>query len=114
MSQDKHGSHDEPAPGHGEGHGPTRSMFITIWLTLGFLTMVEIMVPRVYSAPWNHNTKMLLLVTLAVGKAILVALFFMHLKWEKPWLKRIAMLPAYMGGAAVILMIEEAWRNHLS
>ncbi len=110
---DPHGSHGA-GDAHGAAHGPTRATFITIWLTLGFLTAIEIMVPRVYSASWNHNTKMLLLVFLAVGKAMLVALYFMHLKWEKPWLKRIALLPAYMGIAAILLMIEEAWRNSLS
>ncbi len=119
MAHDKHAAHAAPdthdAHGaHGAAHGPTRATFITIWLTLGFLTVIEIMVPQVYSASWNHNTKMLLLVFLAVGKAMLVGLYFMHLKWEKPWLKRIALLPAYMGFAAILLMIEEAWRNSLS
>jgi cytochrome c oxidase subunit 4 len=104
-------THAGPEPGHGEAHDhPTRSLFVTIWLVLGFLTVVEVMVPRVYSSPWNHTTKMLLLVTLASGKAILVAAYFMHLKWEAKWVRRIAMCPAYMGLAAVLLMIEEHFR----
>ncbi len=57
-------AHDAPAHDH-----PTRSTFVTIWLVLGFLTVVEVFVPRIYSAPWNHNTRMLLLVILASGKA---------------------------------------------
>jgi cytochrome c oxidase subunit 4 len=118
-----HGAHDTGAAAHAQGghgheahaaHGPTKSTFITIFLVLGFLTVVEVAIPQVYDAPWNQHTKMLLLVVLAVGKALLVALYFMHLKWESPWLKRIALLPAYMGGAAVLLMIETAWRKTLS
>jgi cytochrome c oxidase subunit IV len=110
-----HGDAHDPAHGHGEAaHGPSKSTFITIFLVLAFLTVVEVAIPQVYSAPHNHHTKMLLLVSLAIGKALLVALYFMHLKWETPWLRRIALMPAYMGGAAVILMIETAWRSSLS
>jgi cytochrome c oxidase subunit IV len=109
---DAHGS-AHPAEAHAH-HGPTKGGFITIFLVLGFLTVVEVFVPQVYNAPWNHSTKMLLLCTLAIGKAMLVALYFMHLKWEAPWLRRIALLPAYMGIIAVLLMIETAWRNSLS
>ncbi len=116
----------QPDPhGHGPAHGdaahagakhghPSRSLFITVWLVLGFLTVVEVFVPQVYNSPWNQTTKMLLLVTLATGKAILVAAYFMHLKWEAKWVRRIAMLPAYMGLAAVLLMIEEHFRPMVS
>ncbi|MGQ0553310.1 MAG: cytochrome C oxidase subunit IV family protein [Planctomycetota bacterium] len=109
-----HGTHAS-AGGHGAAaHGPTTSTFVTIWLVLAFLTVVEVFVPQVYSAPWNHHTKWMLLTMLAVGKAVLVAAYFMHLKWEKAWLKYIAMMPVYMGLAAVILMVEQAFRDSLS
>src|SRR6185503_6624770 len=113
----QHATHDPPAhDAHGAAHGahgghPTTSTFITIWLVLGFLTVVELAVPQVYDAEWNRHTKWVLLVLLAVSKATLVGLYFMHLKWERPWLKYIALLPAYMGVAAVLLMCEEAWRG---
>ena len=102
-----------PADAH-EAHGPTRSTFVTIWLVLAFLTVVELFVPHVYAAPWNQHTKMILLVLLAVSKATLVAAYFMHLKWEKRWLRWIAAMPVYMGIFAVLLMCEEAYRNTLS
>ena len=113
-SHDPH-AHAAPADPHGDphagAHGPKTSTFITIWLVLGFLTIVELAVPQVYDADWNRHTKWVLLVILAVSKATLVGLYFMHLKWERPWLKYIALLPAYMGVAAVLLMCEEAWRG---
>jgi cytochrome c oxidase subunit 4 len=104
---------DTPAPAagaHAKPHGPSTSTFITIWLTLGVLTLVEIFVPQVYSAPWNHNTKILLLIFLASAKAILVAAYFMHLKWETRWVRWIALMPAYMALFAILLMCEEYFR----
>jgi cytochrome c oxidase subunit 4 len=95
-------------------HGPTKSTFITVFLVLAFLTVVEVFVPTVYASEWNKNTKMLLLVILAVGKAMLVASYFMHLKWEAKWIKWIAAMPVYMGIFAVLLMCEQAYRNGIS
>lgn len=118
--QDPHATHDPPAhDAHGAAHGahgghPTTSTFITIWLVLGFLTIVELAVPQVYDAEWNRHTKWILLVLLAVGKALLVGLYFMHLKWEAKWLKWIALMPVYMGVAAVLLMCEEVWRGSVT
>jgi len=110
-----HGAHGAAGDGHGAvAHGPTTGDFVTIFLVLGFLTVVEVFVPKTYAASYDQHIKMILLCTLAFGKAMLVALFFMHLKWESPWIRRIAMLPLYMGLAAIILMVETAWRNTLS
>ncbi len=115
MAKHDHGHAAHGTPAHDAAHDhPTRSTFVTIFLVLGFLTVVEVFIPSVYNSPWNQNTKMLLLVTLASGKALLVALFFMHLKWETPWIRRIALMPAYMGLFAVLLMIETAFRPQLS
>ena len=109
MSVDTQNSQDAPS-----AHGPTKSTFVTIFLVLAFLTVVEVMVPRVYSAEWNSNTKMMLLVMLAVSKAVLVASYFMHLKWENRWIRWIASMPVYMGAIAILLMCEQAFRNGLS
>ena len=89
----------------------TRGMFITIFLTLGFLTLIEVFIPEIYSAAWNGTSNMLLLCILAVTKAWLVAVYFMHLKWELKWLKYIAIMPAYMAVAAIILMLEVVYRQ---
>ena len=101
---------DAHAAGEGEQHSH-KSTYITIWLVLALLTAVEIFVPEVYSAPWNQQTKMLLLVGLAVAKAVLVGLYFMHLKWEKPWVKWIAMMPGYMAIFTILLMLETVFRG---
>ena len=95
---------------HADGGHNAKSTYITIFLVLAFLTGVEIYVPDVYSAEWNQHTKMLLLTGLAIGKATLVGLYFMHLKWEKPWIKWIALMPLYMGIFTVLLMLETIYR----
>lgn len=106
--------HAEPhtgATGSHAGHADHKGTYITIFLILTVLTVVEVFVPQVYSAEWNRHTKMLLLTLLAVSKAMLVGLYFMHLKWEKPWLKWIALMPVYMGLFAILLMLETVYRT---
>ena len=109
MSADSHSNDDA----HG-AHGPTKSTFVTVFLVLTFLTVVEVFVPQVFASEWNKNTKMLLLVILAVSKAVLVASYFMHLKWEAKWIQWIAAMPVYMGLFAVLLMCEQVYRNGIS
>jgi cytochrome c oxidase subunit IV len=104
-------AHPDGHPDEHKHHGSTSpGMIITILLVLAFLTVIEVFIPRVYSADHSAHTKMLLLNMLAFGKATIVAAFFMHLKWEKPWLKYIALMPAYMGVFAILLMIESFYR----
>jgi cytochrome c oxidase subunit 4 len=107
---DVHAEADTGATGSHAKHASHVPTYVLIFLTLGLLTVVEVFVPDVYSAEWNKHTKMLLLSILAVAKAMLVGLYFMHLKWEKPWLKYIALMPAYMGLFAILLMLETVYR----
>ena len=103
------------AEGPDEGAHPTldqahRDTYITIFLILGVLTIFEVFVPNVYSSQWSGTTKMLLLVILAFAKASLVALFFMHLKYETKWIRWIGMTPLYMGVAVILIMLETLYR----
>ncbi len=91
-------------------HGSNKGLYVTIFLILGFLTAIEVFIPDVYAGKDRQTSKMLLLVILAVGKAMLVGLYFMHLKWEKPWLKWIALMPVYMGLFTIFLMLETVYR----
>jgi cytochrome c oxidase subunit 4 len=98
-----HSAHPETEQSH-------RATYVSIFLTLGFLTILEVYVPSVYSATWGGTTKMLLLTILAVTKAALVAFYFMHLKYEHRWLRWIGYTPIYMGFAVIIIMIESYYR----
>src|SRR5881396_116737 len=58
-----------------------RPNYVLIWLYLFVLTVAE--VALAFELPISRNIKLLLLLALAVWKALLVAMFFMHLKFER-------------------------------
>jgi caa(3)-type oxidase subunit IV len=87
-----------------------RGEYITIFLILSFLTLVELYVPSVYGAEFSSTTKMLLLCILAFVKAGLVFFFFMHMKSEAKWVRWIGYTPIYMGMAVIIIMLETSYR----
>ena len=91
-----HGGHG--AADHG-GHGDAHSSYYKIWFILLVFTVLEVFVgiwsgPLVVKAP--------LLVGMALFKAVLVAAYFMHLKFEKKLMWVVAAAPLIFG---VILAI---------
>jgi len=65
--------------------------YLLIWLYLAVLTAAEL--GLAFQLPIARNIKLLLLLVLAVWKALLVALFFMHLKFERWNLRIMALIP---------------------
>lgn len=77
------------------------------WWLLG-LTIIEVAVPAVITA---SVPKIALLVSLAVAKAALVALYFMHLRFEKKMLGVIALTPMIICAFLLfMLMPDSSWR----
>ncbi|MGH7417453.1 MAG: cytochrome C oxidase subunit IV family protein [Candidatus Rokuibacteriota bacterium] len=74
--------------------------YVLIWVYLAILTAVEVGVAFVSHLP--KMWLMLLLVFLAVWKALLVAMYFMHLKFEP---RKLAILAAVPLPLAVILVL---------
>lgn len=77
------------AHAHAEHHDPP---YLTIWVVLLVMTMAEVgyaflSLPKVWLAVG--------LIVMAVWKAILVALYYMHLKWEprRLWVLVAAPIP---------------------
>jgi cytochrome c oxidase subunit 4 len=66
-----------------------RPNYILIWVYLFVLTVIEVGAALVSHIP--KHWLILILVFLAVWKALLVALYFMHLKFE-PWRLRVIFL----------------------
>lgn len=75
-----------------------------IWLWLLILTIAELMV-----ALYVHEelAKVILLVGMALTKASLVALYFMHLKFETPTLLVIAFTPLLICGFLVFMLMPD-------
>ncbi len=68
-----------------------RPNYILIWIELAILTVAELALA--FRLPISTNAKLALLLFLAVVKALLVALFFMHLKFERWNLRIMAIIP---------------------
>src|SRR5258705_8936546 len=60
--------------------------YIGIFIGLAVLTALELTVAFL---PWHKRTLILLLIGLAVWKALLVALYFMHLRFERGRLREV-------------------------
>jgi caa(3)-type oxidase subunit IV len=76
-----------------------------IWLYLFLMTIAE--VALAFELPVEQNIKLVLLLILAVWKAMLVALFFMHLKFERWRLRLIFIVPLPLAAILVITVIME-------
>ena len=82
-----------------------RPNYIMIWVYLFFLTVLE--VALAFELPISRNMKLLLLLVLAVWKALLVAMYFMHLKFERWRLRLIFMVPIPLAIIMVLAVITE-------
>jgi caa(3)-type oxidase subunit IV len=60
-----------------------------------------------FELPVSQNVKLILLLILAVWKAMLVALFFMHLKFERWRLRLIFIVPLPLAAILVFTVIME-------
>lgn len=92
------------------GHTEHKSHFkeyMIVFVVLAVLTVVELFIP---GANVPHSYKAASLTLLAVGKALIVAYFYMHLKEEKRWLKIIAAVPISAVLFAVALILEGMYR----
>lgn len=81
--------------------------YVIVFFVLAILTALELMIPDLKS-PYAYKAAGL--VGLALGKAFVVAYFYMHLKEEKGWLRFIAAVPITAGLYAVVLILESVYR----
>jgi cytochrome c oxidase subunit 4 len=86
--------------------GPAHSQpnYWAIWAYLLILTIVEV---GVAFLPWSQEVQILILLGLAIWKALLVALFFMHLKWEGNRMRIFAIAPLPLTVIIVVAVLTE-------
>jgi cytochrome c oxidase subunit IV len=82
-----------------------RPNYMLIWLYLFLMTIVEVVLA--FELPVSQNIKLILLLILAVWKALLVALFFMHLKFERWRLRLIFIIPLPLAAILMSVVIME-------
>lgn len=79
-----------------KGHA-SKSTYWLIAVILGILTMLEV---AVFYVPLLHSVIVPVLLVLSAAKFILVAMFFMHLKFDRPILTTV-----FAGGIVVATVI---------
>jgi cytochrome c oxidase subunit 4 len=80
--------------------------YVLIWVYLAVLTAIEVGVAFMSHLP--KLTLMLVLIFLAVWKALLVAMYFMHLKFERWRLRTVFLIPLPLAVLLVIVVITES------
>jgi cytochrome c oxidase subunit 4 len=82
--------------------------YLFIFGLMTLLTVLELFVPGMENV--SKLVKGTALTVLAIGKAFLVAYFFMHLKEEKTWMKLVAAVPISAALYAAVLILESIAR----
>jgi cytochrome c oxidase subunit 4 len=95
-----------------EPHGPSVQTYLVIFGALCVFTAVSFIVNAIYGI--GSGTGMTIIMAVAICKATLVGMFFMHLKFE--WLKLyFLMVPvAILGVMMMIVLLPDlvvAWRE---
>ncbi len=89
-------------------HHSHKKLYIFIFFVLTFLTAVELVIPEIKSIAKFYRDSALIL--LALGKAFLVAYYFMHLNEETKWTRFIAAIPISAGVYGTVLILEGMFR----
>jgi cytochrome c oxidase subunit 4 len=99
----QHGPSIHRAAAHGRGQ------YVAVFVVLGVLTLVELGVARTPGI--SRGAAIPALIALAVAKAALIALFYMHLRFETPILRRTVLAPLLAPAAyGLVLVADAAWR----
>ncbi len=87
-----------------DGAAHTQPKYWTIWAYLLVLTVVEL---GVAFLPWPKEVQLLVLLGLAIWKALLVALYFMHLKFEGNRMRIFAIAPLPLTVIIIVAVLTE-------
>ena len=86
-------------------HGHKAPRYMLIWLYLAILTAAELGVAFLGQIPkWMIVTSLLIM---AVWKALLVALYYMHLKFEPGRLRLVALVPLPPAAIMIVTIMME-------
>lgn len=93
---------------HAHEHKSHKKEYFIVFLILAVLTAIEIWVAEIPGI--GKMAKGSALTFLAVGKAFVVAYYYMHLKEETKWMKFIAAVPIMAGVYATVLCLEAIYK----
>jgi cytochrome c oxidase subunit 4 len=75
--------------------------YIPVFAVLGILTAIEIQIPGLAV---SKASQIFLLMVFAIGKASLVVLYYMHLRYEPRLLSLVPLIPLFMALALAITL----------
>jgi cytochrome c oxidase subunit 4 len=81
--------------------------YYLIWLVLAVLTLAEVGVAFVTAIP--KTLLAIILIAMALWKAVLVALYYMHLRFEPKRLWIITVSPIPLAIILVVIVLAEKW-----
>ncbi len=85
-----------------------RPNYIAVWAWLVFLLVISLL--AVY-LPFSQTVTVSLIFTVAVVKAFLVAVHFMHLRFESRWIHAIALVPVVLFIIMVVALVPDIVYN---
>ena len=90
---------------HSEATEP-KPNYLAVFAVLAVLTAVEVGLVFTGAA---ESVQVVLLIALAFTKALLVALYYMHLKFEGPIIRIIAAVPVLLVLIVIMIPIFDVW-----
>jgi cytochrome c oxidase subunit 4 len=75
--------------------------YVLVFIALAVVTAIEVFAGQGLPA----GAKLIALLAMAVVKAILVVMFFMHLKYDTKWYSRMLIFPLFMAVLLTIIVI---------
>ncbi|MDQ3441899.1 MAG: cytochrome C oxidase subunit IV family protein [Planctomycetota bacterium] len=107
--------HGEPEEPHGVTVPPPHHHvnYIVCFLTLVALTVATVLAYYVFRTSESELLKILVALAIAAVKAAVVAMFFMHLKFEGKLIYTIAIVPLILCVLLVVALIPDVLRGPL-
>ncbi len=89
---------------HDAAHGPTVSVYYTIFGCLAVLTFLTVLVSRLHLPP---VAAVVMAFLIAISKATLVVAFFMHLKYDPKVLRIMCVVPVVLTMIAMMALMPD-------
>jgi cytochrome c oxidase subunit IV len=96
---------DPHAPAHGGAHVSHRRTYFIIFVWLTVLTAIEV---GLAVSSLSRFVMITLLCALAIVKAALVAMYFMHLRFERKTLALVVLTPIVLAGILIIGLMPDS------
>lgn len=105
MHSDSHQGHQDHGHSHGESHGGPK-LYWTFAVILCVITFIEWIIFK-EREPWGITNQILvpLLLALSLVKFVMVVGWYMHLRYDPGWLRKIFVAALVMGGGTAIVLV---------